>query len=347
MEFRNALTILFSNIGYVLKILLWILISVVITAAVGAAIMVPLWKAMLAALPSIGALVSDLLNTLTTVWNGTINLRVAIFDIVPQVVEILKTICSNPGLATALVFSLVFLYALYLFLMGLSYYTIGDIINKLMASDLRFGFASNMALNFKKCCRYSASRLLISLPIDLFGFVTGIFIAYGLFTVVGVFTLPIMLILVVLFCSCKALLFSGWLPRTLFHPEERVLISFTRAFPCVKANLGGLFKAYCVTFSCVYLLASVFTVPTCGLILLVLPSIYYFLLRAVELIGYYKTKGYSFYVDSTTVVNTVQYGFRADNQEERCEESNIDTVIAKITQDKDGADSSAENETEV
>lgn len=32
MEFRNALTILFSNIGYVFKIMLWIIISLIITA---------------------------------------------------------------------------------------------------------------------------------------------------------------------------------------------------------------------------------------------------------------------------------------------------------------------------
>lgn len=329
MEFRNALTILFSHIGYVLKIMLWIIISLIITAAVGAAIIIPLWKSVVAT-TDVAVYVNDLKNVIMPIWNGTANFRVAIFDIVPLGVSILKSLATNPAAMTGLIFAAVFLYALYSFIMGLSYYTIADIIDKLMASNLRFGFASNMALNLKKCCKYSISRLIVTLPIDVICIALGGLIAYGLFSVVGLFTFPIMLIIAVLFCSLRSLLFSGWLPRVIHHPEEHIFTSFTRAFTFVRANLGGLFKAYFVTFSCVYLLASVLTVPTGGLILLLLPSVYYFLLRAVELVGYYKTKGYSFYVDSSTVVNTVEYGFRASNSECRsCVDADCENCVKK------------------
>ena len=299
--------------GYVLKILMWILISLLITAAVGAAILIPIWR-VLASTTAVQAIASGIFNTVGEIWNGGLHMRVAIYDLVPRLIDLLKEIATNPAIATGLAFAVLFLYMLYSFIMGLSYYTIADIINKLMSANLRFGFASNMALNFKKCCRYSFAKLLISMPIDILAVVLGLLLAYGLLSVVGVFALAIMLVFGVLFFSLKALLFSGWLPRVLHHPEEKLFISFTRAFPFVKANLGGLFKAYVITFSCVYLLASVLTVPTCGLIMLILPSIYYFLLRAVELVGYYKTKGFSFYADSTTVVNTVDYGFRFSGQ---------------------------------
>ena len=313
MEFRYSLTILFSNMGYVLKIMVWILISMLITAAVGAAILIPIWNA-LASTTDVQTIINGIFNTITEIWNGGLHMRVAIYDLVPRAIDLLREISTEAGLATGLAFSVIFLYMLYSFIMGLSYYTIGDIINKLMSANLRFGFASNMALNFKKCCKYSFSRLIISLPIDLVAVAVGISMAYGLLSVVGVFSLAIMLIMGVLFFSGKALLFSGWLPRVLHHPEERIFTSFSRAFPFVKANLGGLFKSYVITFSCVYLLAAVFTVPTCGVITLLLPSIYYFLLRAVELVGYYKTKGYKFYTDGSTVINTVEFGFRLSNQ---------------------------------
>ena len=70
---------------------------------------------------------------------------------------------------------------------------------------------------------------------------------------------------------------------------------------------------------------------------LVLPSMYYFMLRAIELIGYYKTKGFSFYTDATTVINTVEYGFRAEQQAEdfdydASDESQI--TIDEYVQDK-------------
>lgn len=299
--------------GYVLKLLAWLLISMLITAAVGAAILIPIWDALVST-TDVQTIVNGIFNIVREMWNGGLHLRVAIYDIVPRAIDLLKEISTQAGLATALAFSGIFLYMLYSFVMGLSYYTIADIINKLMSANLRFGFASNMALNFKKCCRYSFSRLIISLPIDLIAVVIGISMAYGLLSLVGVFSLAIMLVIGVLFFSGKALLFSGWLPRILHHPEERIFTSFSRAFPFVKANLGGLFKSYIITFSVTYLLAAAFTVPTCGIITLLLPSIYYFLLRAVELVGYYKTKGFKFYADSSTVVNTVEFGFRLSNQ---------------------------------
>ena len=100
----------------------------------------------------------------------------------------------------------------------------------------------------------------------------------------------------------------------IFHPEESVYTSFTRSLTYVKSNVGGLFKSYAVTFTIVYLCTTTFAIPTGGLMTLILPSMYYFMLRAIELIGYYKTKGLSFYTDATTVINTVEYGFRAEQQ---------------------------------
>lgn len=331
MEFRNALTILFTHIGYVVKILVWILISLIITAAVGVAILIPLWR-VFAATTNVEVVGQALLNSLTYVWRGSVNFRVAIYDIVPQFLAVLRALAQNPGATVGLVFTLILLYSIYSFIMGLSYYTIADIINKLMASNLRFGFASNMALNFKKCCEYSAARLLITLPIDIICVCLGLLIAYGLFSVIKIFVLPVMLVIIILFCSLRALLFSGWLPRVLYHPEERVYTSFSRAFPFVKANLGGLFKAYFVTFSCVYLLSAVLSVPTGGLIILVLPSIYYFLLRAVELVGYYKTKGYSFYIDGCTVVDTVEYGLASKTADmtDKGQENTENEVVASV-----------------
>ncbi len=319
--------------GYVLKILMWILISLLITAAVGAAVLIPIWR-VLASTTAVQTIASGIFNTAGEIWNGGLHMRVAIYDLVPRLLNMLEEIATNPAIATGLAFAVLFLYMLYSFIMGLSYYTIADIINKLMSANLRFGFASNMALNFKRCCRYSFAKLLISMPIDILAVVLGILLAYGLLSVVGVFALAIMIVVGVLFFSLKALLFSGWLPRVLHHPEEKLFISFTRAFPFVKANLGGLFKAYVITFGCVYLLASVFTVPTCGLIMLILPSIYYFLLRAVELVGYYKTKGFSFYADSTTVVNTVDYGFRFSGQAGLNVEEKVNDISAASPQVK-------------
>ncbi len=301
--------------GYALKIFLWIVISLVLSLAIGAAIILPIWSVLTDA-TSVSVCVDAIKGSFASIWNGSSTIRAAAGDILHHVEDIFGVIAQKPGTTCGLAFAVVFVYAFYCFLFGLSYYTIADIVNNLMASNLRYGFASNMALNFKKCCRYSAARLTITLLIDLVFATIMLSILFGLFDKIGYFVIPILLVVGIVICSLRATLLAGWLPRMIFHPEESVYTAFTRSLTYVKSNVGGLFKSYAVTFSIVYLCTTAFAIPTGGIMSLVLPSMYYFVLRAIELIGYYKTKGFSFYTDQTNVINTVEYGLRAEQQQD-------------------------------
>ena len=55
---------------------------------------------------------------------------------------------------------------------------------------------------------------------------------------------------------------------------------------------------------------------------IVMPALYYIMLRAIELVGSYKTKGLSFYTDATNVINTVEFGYRTEQQLQSVEEYN-------------------------
>ncbi len=315
MEFKNSISILFSNIGYVFKLIVWILISALISAGIGAAIIIPVWKT-IAATTNVMPYVDAIGQSLTSVWKGGINLRVAAEDIVPNAIAGLKAMSANAGAVTGLAFEIAFVYALYCFLRGLCFYSLADIVNQIMASNMRQGFASSMAANFKKNVTFSLCRLSIGLPIDIAYALIMVAAALGLFTKIGLIAVPILLIFSVVFFSLRAVLFGGWLPRALYHPEERIYTAFTRSLVYVKHNFTDLFKAYAIIFSLMYILNYLCAAPTGGIVLIVLIPTHYFLLRAVELIGYYKAKGMSFYLDGSTVVNTVDYGFRPDNQRE-------------------------------
>lgn len=327
MEFKNSVSILFSNIGYVFKLLVWILISAVIAGGIGFGIMFPIWKALAASTDINGHLVA-LKDIMEDVWNGSLNMRVAAKDLVPEIINSIKSLNENPGAFAGLIIAALFVYALYCFLRGLSFYSLSDIINNLMAQNTRFGFASNMALNMNKNIRFSLARLSVSFPIDVaFIFIfTSVSIVF--YQLIGLFTVPIMLVFSVIFCSVRAILFSGWLPRTLYHPEERIYPAFSRSLVYVKHNFTDLFKAYAIIFTLVYVIMYLCTMPTGGLTVLVIIPTHYFLLRTVELIGYYKAKGMSFYTDGSTVVNTVDYGFRPDNQEREDGDLNVADTAA-------------------
>ena len=73
-------------------------------------------------------------------------------------------------------------------------------------------------------------------------------------------------------------------------------------------------KAFVITFFAAYALMAGLALPTFGLTVIVVPSLNYFLFRTIELVGYYKMNGLSFYTDAANVVDTVEFGYRAENQ---------------------------------
>lgn len=331
MEFKYSLSILFSNMGYVLKIFLWVLLSLIIVAAVGVAILLPIFN-FYEAQTGVADAITAIQGNLSDFVNANVGIKQFITDSYHDIIALVTAAFGNVGATVGLIFAIIFLYLLYSFLSGLSLYPTADIVNKIMSSNMRFGFASNMALNFKKAVKYSACRLLLTFPADIIilGIMLGL--GYGLMSAFKIFALPVLLIVALLLLTLRAMLFSGWLPRMLFHPEEKVFTSWTRSFPFVKANFKGFFKAYFITFICAYLLVFGFSIITFGLIAVLVPSLYYFLLRTVELVGYYKLKGLCFYTDASTVINTVEFGYRLTNQDGADEDDSTDL------QDTDTAD---------
>ena len=309
MEFKHAISILFSNMGYTLKVLAWIVLSLLLTAAIGCAIFIPLAR-VIGDTTEAHFWVSELISKANAFLDGSLSLRGLLHDGSDAFENIFVAMSANTGATVGAVFGVLFVYAFYCFVFGLSYYPMADITNKLMASNLRFGFASSLVMNFKHAVRYSLARLGISLPIDLIFATIMICVVVGLFQVIYVFVLPIALVVGLLFCTMRAMLFAGWLPRMLYHPEERVYVNFLRSLIYVKTNFGGYLKAYLITFSCSYLIGVTCSLPTGGLMMLLLPSVYFVLLRTVELVGYFKVKGYNFYVDSNNVISTMDYGYR-------------------------------------
>ncbi len=313
MEFKFATSILFSNMGYVLKILLWILICILIVAAIGAAIIIPVFGAV-AEQTDIEAAYTGIGSAVNGLFDGNLSIRQFAENVMGQVAYAAQQMALMPGAIVGLVFAVIFLYMLYCFLSGILYYPIAHIINDVMSSNMRTGLASSIALHFKTAVRYSFARLLISFPVDLIIALAMFGLAYGLIGAIKIFAMPVLIVFGILCVTMRSLLFSGWLPRTLYHPEEKIFMAFSRSLTSVKINFKGLFKAFSITFILSYLMIAGFSIPTFGLINLFVPSVYYFLLRTAELVGYYKVKGFSFYTDASTVINTVEFGYRSANQ---------------------------------
>lgn len=321
MELKHSVSFMIGNMGYLGKIFVWMLISLLVVAAIGCAICIPAGNA-LENKAEIVEEIDHIKDTVEMYLKDEISLYSGVEEIEIHLTKGIKALLSNVGAMVGFIIAGIFLYCLYLFLTGISHYTIGYITNELMTSNTRYGFTAALLKNIKVSSRFSLCKMLITCPLDL-AIVTVIIAAgYGLLKLIGFPALAVALVMGVALFSLRAMLFAGWIPRILFNPEERIFAALSRSLSSVRKNFGGFFKSFASIFFTAYACISVLTVPTFGVVNLLVPSTYFLVLRSVELIGYYKLNGMSFYVDPRTVVNTIEYGYRKENQDMADDEYN-------------------------
>ena len=194
MEFKYALSLLFSNMGYVLKIFVWVLIAMIVTVCIGAAIIVPVIDAF-GEVAEVAAAYGEFTAEVSAFVDSDISIRGFLESIPSAFGGLVTAVASQGGLLAALIICLIFLYALYSFLVSFSYYPTAYIIGQLMSSNMRMGLAASMALNFKQSVRFAACRVSVAVPIDVCLVTLACLLFWGLFTAIGVFSLPIMLLL--------------------------------------------------------------------------------------------------------------------------------------------------------
>lgn len=319
MEFKQAGSILISNFSLTFKLFLYIVVITLIVAAIAVGIFAPIMNLFLS-----GEAVGTIVSNFTDHANGFIKGNASLYDtfslLKDDVGDMINYIISLNWFIPALVTIVIFIYLLYLFLFTLSSMPIADIINNSMASNLKYGYLSNFALNFRRSVRYSLAKIVVFFPIDLciLGVLVGL--GYGIYflisevQILGYFGLGLMLVIGLVLASIRQTCFSGWIPRLIFHPDEGVFKALKNSFKFVKPDFGKLMLLYACIYFCLYFLVTVVGLFTFGLMSFLAPSISYVMLRIVELVSYYKINKLKFYTDSVTVVDTVDFGMRTEEQ---------------------------------
>ncbi|MBO7326520.1 MAG: hypothetical protein J6U74_03315, partial [Clostridia bacterium] len=270
MELKHSVSFMIGNMGYLGKIFIWMLVCTLVVGGLAAAIYIPSGSALakneeiLVEIDHINVVVSQYLQDEISLYEG-------VEDIEQHIVKIVNVLLSNAGAMAGFIIAAICLYCLYLFLTGISHYTIGYITNELMTSNTKYGFVAAMLKNIKTACRFSACKMLISCPLDLSIIAVICATGFGLLKVIGFPALAIALILGVCLFSLRAMLYAGWIPRILFNPEEKMFAALSRSLSSVKQNFGGFFKTFATIFFTAYGCISVLTVPTFGVVNLLVP----------------------------------------------------------------------------
>ena len=216
-----------------------------------------------------------------------------------QAAEIVRN--SSTEISLAIVLTAV-LYLFYVVFFSWGQYCVSDVINHHMSSNSKFGFSSNLAVNFKKAMRYSLLYTAITI-----GFMAVVALLYWLSFVTLFKIAPIVglgsavVIFVVALALRRALLF-GWVPAMVADGLD-VVEGLKKGMSLLKQRFVYAFGLYVAYYLSWFALVVGITVFTLGVGTLPAVAFSLALAQVCDLVIYYRTVGKRYYIDVLNVVD--------------------------------------------
>lgn len=197
---------------------------------------------------------------------------------------------------------LVLLYLLYVVFFSWGQYCVSDVINHHMSSNSKFGFSSNLIVNFKKAMRYSLLYTAITI-----GFMIVVALLYWLsfatlFKVAPLIGLASAVAIFVVAMAVRRALLFGWIPAMVADGLD-VVDGLKKAMSLLKQRFSyafGLYLIYYVSWIGLTIAISLFTFFVGTLFAI---SVSLALAQACDLVIYYRTVGKRYYIDVLNVVD--------------------------------------------
>jgi hypothetical protein len=314
MEYKQSISVAFSNFGLVFKLLFYFLIVSIIFVALASAIIIPTIN-QIRSNRDIELFVSDIKDDLQTFLKGNASIDETYYSLKDDVAGIVQSFFDSTNVVAFICIGIFLVYVIYRFLMTLSFLPTTDILNNFMTSNLKYGFMSNYTLNLRRSAAYSLAKVLISIPVDavIMFLIGGSLI--GLWEIINVFSLPFVFAAAVFLLGLRDAMFAGWLPRIIYHPEEKVWTALKNSVKETNDYRKTLIAAFCCETFLYFALSAAFALPTLGVMVVIALPTNYVMIRIIELVCFYKNNRMKFYTDANTVVDTVAVGLRENVQE--------------------------------
>ena len=203
-----------------------------------------------------------------------------------------------------LLFAIVFC-VLYNVLHNINIYTIGEVVNSQMSSNIKDGYSNKLVVSLKKSIGYSFVKLLVSIPFWLLGFC--FFYFYLLLAksfLSSILLLSPLLLLWMLLASLHITVLSGVMP-CLINEQVSVRKSFGRGFDIIAPMFGRVFSNAFVLVLIMFLVNLVFGVFTLGAALVVTVPCSLVAMSAFQLVTYYTCTRRRYYIAENMIVEPV------------------------------------------
>lgn len=302
MSFKHSLSILTSRFSITYKLLVFVLIVTFLFSVLTVCALYPTLADLRNNMNEL-ALGDAIGNYVREALKGEPELQAQAYENLSSKFDQAGDVIRNNSLQINLsIVWLVLIYLLYVVFFSWGQYCVSDVINHHMSSNSKFGFSSNLIVNFKKAMRYSLLYTAITIGFMIvvallfwLSFATLFKVApvIGLASAVGIFVLAM--------AVRRALLF-GWIPA-MVSDGLGVVDGLKKAMSLLKQRFAYALGLYVVYYIAWFALTVAITLFTFGIGTLFAISISLALAQACDLVIYYRTVGKRYYIDVLNVVD--------------------------------------------
>ncbi len=302
MSFKHSLSILTSRFSIVYKLLVFL---IVVTFLFSVLTVSAIWPTLSGLRNNLNEL--DLGNAVriyvSEALKGDPQMQAEAYEMLAAKFEQAGNIIQNNSLQINLsIVWLVILYLLYVVFFTWGQYCVSDVINHHMSSNSKFGFSSNLIVNFRKAMRYSLLYTAITI-----GFMVVVALLFWLsfatlFKVIPLLGLGSAVAIFVLAMAVRRALLFGWVPA-MVADGLGVIDGLKKGMSLLKQRFSyalGLYVIYYVAWLGLTIAISVFTFFVGTLFAI---SISLALAQVCDLVIYYRTVGKRYYIDVLNVVD--------------------------------------------
>lgn len=302
MSFKHSLSILTSRFSITYKLLAFILIITFLFSVLMVCAIYPTLSGLRNSVNELG-LSNAIKDYVREALRGEPEAQAQTYEVLSSKFDAAADAIQKNSLQINLsVVWLVLIYLLYVVFFSWGQYCVSDVINHHMNSNSKFGFSSNLAVNFKKAMRYSLLYTAITI-----GFMAVVALLYWLSFVTLFKIAPIVglgsavVIFVVALALRRALLF-GWVPAMVADGLD-VVEGLKKGMSLLKQRFVYAFGLYVAYYLSWFALVVGITVFTLGVGTLPAVAFSLALAQVCDLVIYYRTVGKRYYIDVLNVVD--------------------------------------------
>lgn len=302
MSFKHSLSILTSRFSITYKLLVFILVLTFLFSVLMVCAVYPTISGLRNNINQLG-LGDAVRDYVREALKGEPELQTQAYNELSSKFDMAAEIIQNNTLEINLsIVWMILIYLLYVVFFSWGQYCVSDVINHHMSSNSKFGFSSNLIVNFKKAMLYSLLYTAITIGFMIvvallfwLSFATLFKVApvVGLASAVGIFVLAM--------AARRALLF-GWVPA-MVADGLNVTDGLKKGMSLLKQRFVYAFGLYVIYYIAWLGLTIAITLFTFFVGTLFAISISLALAQACDLVIYYRTVGKRYYIDVLNVVD--------------------------------------------